>query len=159
MELYLMQHGLCLSEAEDPRKPLSPEGRKGIETSARALAKMGLSFDLILTSDKLRAKETAEIIAKGVGYQGKIQEHQALKPLAPPEEALGVLKDYQAEKVLIVGHLPSLARIASYLLGGEKGVRIRFKNGGLVALETDLSPGEAELICVLTPEQLALIAG
>ncbi len=159
MELYLMQHGLCLSEAEDPRKPLSPEGRQGIETSAKALAKMGLSFDLILSSDKLRAKETAEIVAKATGYQGEIKEYKAFKPTAPVEEALKVLKECAQERVLVAGHLPSLAEITSYFLGGEKKVKVRFRNGGLVALETNLEPGEAELLFALTPEQLALIAG
>ncbi len=159
MELYLMQHGLCVSEAEDPRKPLSTEGRRIIESSARALARMGLSFDLIITSDKLRAKETAEIVARETNYRGEIKEHKEFKPTAPPEEAVEVLRKYDAQKVFVAGHLPSLAEITSYLLGGEKKVRLRFRNGGLVALETDLTPGEAELLFALTPEQLALIAG
>ncbi len=49
--------------------------------------------------------------------------------------------------VLIVGHLPNLSEVASLLLGGECGNRIRFENGGLCRLDSDdLEPGGAELV-------------
>ena len=160
MELYLMQHGKALSEAEDPVRPLSPEGREEIRRSARALAKMGLKFDLILSSTKTRAKETAEIVAEETGYPVEaIKEYAEFKPLGPPEEAIKILKEHQeAQRVFVAGHLPSLAEIASYLLGGEKKVKVHFEFGGLCRLDTDLTPGEAEIVYLLLPSQLALIA-
>ncbi len=159
MELYLMQHGKALPESEDPVRPLSPEGREEIRRSAKALAKMGLKFDLILSSTKTRAKETAEIVAEETGYpMEKIKEYAEFKPLGPPEEAIKILKDHAgAQKVFVAGHLPSLAEIASYLLGGEKKVRVHFEFGGLCRIDTDLTPGEGEIVYLLLPEQLALI--
>ncbi len=160
MELYLMQHGKALPESEDPVRPLSPEGREEIKRSAKAIAKMGLGFDLILCSTKTRAKETAEIVAEETGYPlEKIKEYAEFKPLGPPEEAIKILKEYsEAKRVFIAGHLPSLAEIASFLLGGEKKVKVHFEFGGLCRIDTDLTPGEGEIIYLLLPEQLALIA-
>ncbi len=160
MELYLMQHGKALPESEDPVRPLSAEGREEIRKSARAMAKMGLQFDLILSSTKTRARETAEIVAEETGYPvEKIKEYAEFKPLGPPEEAIKILKEHgEAKRVFVAGHLPSMAEIASYLLGGEKKVKIHFEFGGLCRIDTDLSPGEGELIYLLLPGQLALIA-
>ena len=141
-------------------RPLSPEGREEIRRSARALARMGLKFDLILSSTKTRAKETAEIVAEETGYPVEaIKEYAEFKPLGPPEEAIKILKEHQeAQRVFVAGHLPSLAEIASYLLGGEKKVKVHFEFGGLCRLDTDLTPGEAEIVYLLLPNQLALIA-
>ena len=63
MKLYLMQHGLALAEEENPDRPLSGAGISGIETAARAMAGMGLSFDLVISSRKQRSRQTAEIVA------------------------------------------------------------------------------------------------
>ncbi len=160
MELYLMQHGKALSEAEDPARSLSPEGRQEIEASAQAIKKMGLSFDLILSSNKTRARQTAEIVAQIIGYPVEnIKEHPEFKPLAPPEEAVKILSQYQSyTRIFVAGHLPSLAEISSYLLGGKNKVKIHFENGGLCRIDTNLNPGESELIYLLLPSQLQLIS-
>ncbi len=154
-----MQHGKSLSKTEDPRQPLSPEGREGILKSAKAIAKMGLHFDLILCSTKTRARETAEIVAEVMGYPAdQIKEYSEFKPLGPPEEAVKILQGYKdARGVFIAGHLPSLAEIASYLLGGEKKVKVHFEFGCLCRIDTDLIPGNGELVYLLLPSQLALI--
>ncbi len=160
MELYLMQHGKSLSESEDPRRPLSQEGREDILKSAKAIAKMGINFDLIICSTKVRARETAEIVAKEIGYSlDQIKEYEEFKPLGPPEKAVKILQEYKdVKRVFIAGHLPSLAEIASYLLGGEKKVKVHFEFGCLCRIDTDLVPGEGELIYLLLPNQLALIS-
>ena len=59
MLVYFMQHGPCLSEELDPARPLSPVGRDLIERSARGVRGLGLRFDLMASSPKARALQTA----------------------------------------------------------------------------------------------------
>ncbi|WP_456432576.1 phosphohistidine phosphatase SixA [Thermosulfuriphilus sp.] len=160
MELYLMQHGRPLSEAEDPERRLSGEGREEVRASALAIKHLGLFFDQILSSPKARARETAEIVAEVLGYPLEgIKVHQEFKPLVPPAESVAVIKKTAVERLLIVGHLPSLAEIVSYLVSGAPGIKVHFKMAGLCALSSsDLSPGSAELLWHLWPEHLARLA-
>ncbi len=64
MQLYLVQHGASKSEAEDPQRGLTADGRRVVEAVARHLTNRGVSVVRIEHSDKLRARQTAEIIAK-----------------------------------------------------------------------------------------------
>jgi type I restriction enzyme M protein len=61
MELYLVQHGTAKNEAEDPKRSLTNEGRRTVERVGEHLAAVGLALDRIEHSDKLRARQTAEI--------------------------------------------------------------------------------------------------
>ncbi|HDD35747.1 MAG TPA: phosphohistidine phosphatase SixA [Candidatus Desulfofervidus auxilii] len=155
MKLYLMQHGKALPKEKDPQKGLSPEGREQIELSAKALKRLGLSFDVIASSPKKRAKQTAEIVAKECEYEGEVIINSVFEPLAPPEEAISFLKGLKKENIFVAGHLPSLGEIASRLLS-ETEVLIQFQMGGIchILLEND----KGKLIFLLTPEQLKLLS-
>ena len=157
-----MQHGVALSERENPERPLSPEGRRQIETCAKAIARLGLEFDLIVASTKKRSIQTAAIVADATGYRKTIEETDAIKPSAEPEQAFAYLEEHRGRRsVLIAGHLPSLAKIASALLSNQSDVLIEFKNGGLCRIDLESVPGrQSGTLCYcLTPIHLALIAG
>jgi len=162
MELYLMQHGQAVPETENPEQPLSREGVAQIQASAAAMKRLGLAFDLLVCSPKRRAHQSAALVAEGVNYPySDIVESAAFSAKAPPAEALDFLRRRGTERsVLVAGHLPSLAAIASLLLGGETPVRLRFENGGLCRLDTaELAPGSGELVFQCTAAQLRLLAG
>lgn len=149
MQLYLMQHGQAVPETENPEQPLSREGVAQVKASAAAMKRLGIAPDLILCSPKKRSHQSAALVAEGVNYPySDIVETETVKPAAPAGDAIFTLGQYRESKsVLITGHLPSLANIASLLLGGDTPVRLRFENGGLCRLDTvELAPGEAELI-------------
>jgi len=149
MQLYLMQHGQAVPETENPEQPLSREGVAQIQTSAAAMKRLGIAPDLIVCSPKKRSHQTAALVAEGVNYPySDIVESETVKPTAAAGDTLFSLAQYRESKsVLIAGHLPSLVRIASLLLGGDTPVRLRFENGGLCRIDTaDLIPGEAELV-------------
>ena len=161
MQLYFMQHGLALSRDEDPERPLSAEGTLGIEAAARAMRCLGLEFDAVLASTKQRAWQTAEIVARGLGYPVKsIQEAAALDPSAQAEDALTFLsKQVQGNSVFVAGHLPLLAAIASALLTGHGGAAICFENGGLCRIDVDTLPTHAGVLrWYLTCDHLQRIA-
>lgn len=162
MELYLMQHGQAVAEEEDPERPLSREGVAQIQASAAAMKGMGIALDEIICSPKKRAHQTAALVAEGVNYPySDIVKTEKVEPTVPPEEILTFLRQFRESRaVLIAGHLPSLARVAALLLGGDKAVVIRFENGGLCRIDTDdLISGEAELVFHIPAKQMKKLAG
>ena len=161
MEIYLMQHGPYLPKEQDPDEGLSPEGEARIHASGKALKKMGITFDVILASPKKRSGQTAAIVAEEVGFPPeKIMETEKVKAMTPPEETVTVLREYGANtKVLIAGHLPSLAEVASSLLTEGSHATIEFERGGCCRIDVqDLPTHSGHLKWYLTPEQLNLIA-
>lgn len=160
MELYLMQHGTCFSKDIDPDQPLSPVGREQVAKSAEAVRRLGLGFDVILASPKTRSIQTAEAVALAVDYpETAIVITDKVKAMTPAPETAAMLERYAAmQAVLVCGHLPNLAEVASHLLGAK--VRIGFANGGLVRLDMPEPPArEATLKYCLTPLHLQIIAG
>ncbi len=160
MEIYLMQHGKAFSEVEDPKRSLTPEGKEEISFSGRGIARLEIKFDLILCSTKQRALQTAEIVAKETGYPlEKIESSPRFDPLASVEEAISYLASLKdRNRILVVGHLPSLEKIASQLLS-ETPVSIQFQMGSLCRIDIEGFPaGKAKLIWFLMPQHLRLIA-
>ncbi len=117
MEFFLVRHGDARSSSEDPRRPLSERGREEVEAVARAVASR-IAVSAIFHSDKLRARETAEIVARLVSPQNGVKEISGLSPDDDPWIAKAELETAEAP-VMLVGHLPHLARLASLLLTGQ----------------------------------------
>jgi phosphohistidine phosphatase len=161
MEIYLMQHGQAFTEEADPERSLTPEGERQIGKSARALEKMGVAFDLIVTGPKKRARQTSEIVAKHLSYPvDDIKVTETLQPKSTADQAIAFLRAYEDKtSVLLAGHLPSLGEIASALLAEGTGVAIHFEMGGICRIDVDLlQAGSGELQWYLNPDQLNLIA-
>jgi len=135
MKLYLVQHGLAKSEGEDPERPLSDEGIYQSEKVAAHLASLGIEVDSIFHSPKLRAKETALIFVRQLKPSGLAVQRDGLAPKDDPAIWKERLKDEKGD-VMLVGHLPHLARFASLLLCGESNRDIiSFKNSAALCLE------------------------
>ncbi|MGD9019590.1 MAG: phosphohistidine phosphatase SixA [Desulfuromonadales bacterium] len=151
MRLYLMQHALAYSAEEDAERPLNPVGVKQAKQSASGIKRLGLVFDLIMTSPKRRAKQTAALVAEEVRYPySDIMTTEALLPDRTPAELLELLqKESTDSRILIVGHLPHLALLADTLSGGD----LVFENAGLTCLEMS-GPKTARLTFHLQAGQL-----
>ena len=161
MEIYLMQHGSALPKEQDPEEGLSPDGKARIHASGKALKKMGISFDVMLSSPKKRSKQTASIVAEEVGFPpDKIIETEKVKAMTHPEETLTILAEYSGnQRILIAGHLPSVAEVASFLLTEGSKATIEFERGGCCRIDVeDLPTHSGHLKWYLTPKQLDLIA-
>ncbi len=160
MNVFLMRHGQALAETEDPLQGLSAEGVTQIRASAGAMKRLGLFPELVLCSPKKRAKQTAALVAEIVNYPySDIVESELLLPRADPETLVALLEKYRdRQSLLLVGHLPSLNRILSLLLGGGE-IPVSFESGGVCCVARD--DGEdrrTELCFCLTAEQLRLLA-
>jgi phosphohistidine phosphatase len=161
MKIYLMQHGPALSKDQDPEEGLGSEGKEKIHAGGKALKKMGVTFDAILSSPKKRSKDTAAIVAEQVGFPlEKIIETKNVKAMAPPEDTVQALSELSgAQRVLIAGHLPSVAEVASFLLTEGSKAAVQFEMGGCCRIDVDELPTHSgRLRWYLTPAQLELIA-
>ncbi|MCX7994522.1 MAG: phosphohistidine phosphatase SixA [candidate division WOR-3 bacterium] len=134
MELYLIQHGEAKSETEDPLRPLTEKGQKDVMAVAEIVSGKGLKISKIYHSDKLRAKQTAEIIARILGVP-VIEEIKGIAPLDDPS-VIKELIDKTEENIMIAGHLPHLSRLTSLLIIGNPDKEIvKFQMGGILGLK------------------------
>jgi phosphohistidine phosphatase len=161
MQIYLMQHGEALSEEQDTQRHLSPEGKSQIERTATALKKIGVSFNLIISSPKARARESAEIIANTLSYPlNEIEVTDTLNPNSPPEDFINFLTGFKdRDRIFIAGHLPSLHNIALKLLCDTCNMNIKFEMGGVMRIDVERVPTHQSILrYYLLPEHLSIIA-
>jgi phosphohistidine phosphatase len=156
MEIYLIQHAQSKSREEDPARPLSNEGKQAIERVAKYVAQMGLILDRIYHSGKLRAYQTAEILAHHLRIDERVEARQGLDPLDDVKPTLAWLNQQAANGVkalAIVGHLPFLDKLASSLIvGNEAAGVVAFQYGGIVKLTPRREGRGYAVQWILTPE-------
>jgi len=135
MKLYLVQHGLALSSAEDALRPLSKEGREAVLKIGRWAQQTKLSVDAIHHSGKLRAEQTATIMAESLLPNLGIHSMSGLGP----NDDVTVMEQYlanESDNIMLVGHLPFLNRLASLLLtANAESEIIQFHNAAIVCLQ------------------------
>ena len=162
MNLFLLRHGIAVESGSfeggsDAERPLSPEGIKKMRNIARGMKALDMSFDLILSSPYVRARETAEIVAREFGSVPEFTARLKVggDPAALVEEVAARAR--AMEDVLLVGHEPQLSRLISYLLAGNSGLSVTMKKGGLCKLDVPrlAYARSASLEWLLTPSQLA----
>ncbi len=136
MALFLVQHGRSLTKEEDPEQGLSGEGLADTERIAGVAKGYGVRPSCIAHSGKKRARQTAELIAGALQPEKGIQARTGLNPLDDVEAVAKTLD--RSEDLMLVGHLPFMERLASYLItgSGERPV-FKFQNSGIVCLDKD----------------------
>jgi phosphohistidine phosphatase len=134
MSLYLVQHGKALPKDRDPERRLSGEGREEVELIADKAKKYGVPVRRIDHSGKARAKETADIFASALSPEGGVNKREGINPMDDVTSISGRLKT--DVNLMLVGHLPFMERLASYLVTGSREPPvIKFQNGGIVCLD------------------------
>jgi len=153
LRLYLVQHGEAKRKEEDSARPLTDRGREEVERVASYAAKIGVKVKRILHSGKLRAQQTAEIMAKHLKPPKGVEKTDGLEPLADPKAWAERLKKVE-ENLMLVGHLPHLSRLTSLLLTDREDVElVAFRMGGIVCLERD-EEGKWRVQWIIRPETL-----
>ena len=134
MAIYLVQHGKSLPKDQDPDQGLTPQGMEDSARIAGVAAGYGVKVSQIRHSGKARALQTAEIFTKALNPPGGVQETSGLKPMDDVEAFAPVLENNPG--LMIVGHLPFMERMASFLITGRADRPVfRFQNGGVVCLD------------------------
>lgn len=133
MALYLVQHGKSLSKDQDPEKSFSPEGILEVEKIAAAAKKHRIPVTAIKHSGKKRALQTAQIFASAVSPENGVEEMTGLQPLDDVSKIAEGLLD--SENQMLVGHLPFMEKLVSYLItGNDQQPVVKFQNGGIVCM-------------------------
>lgn len=147
-----MQHGEARAESQDPARPLTEQGRLDVERVARYAARRGFTVALVEHSGKLRARQTAEIVASCLEPPPNVGERPGLAPNDDPSDLARSLQAAEgAPPRLLVGHLPHLSRLVSLLVVGDAARPVvAFRTGALVALRRE--EGGFRVRFVLTPD-------
>jgi len=136
MAIFLVQHGKSLPKNIDPEKGLSPEGLAEVKQMAGMVADQHLKVSSIRHSGKKRALQTAEFFAQALKPTNGLEEMGGMGPL---DDVISVADSLEGEdNIMLVGHLPFLERLASFLVTGniDKPI-IKFQNAGVVCLSQD----------------------
>jgi phosphohistidine phosphatase len=166
MDLLLLRHAEAVDRRggkDDPNRALTPDGRRRMKAVARGLKWLDLAPEVILSSPYVRARETAEITAAGLGHKEPLIFTPHLTPEADPAGIVEFLRQHyrRAKSVLLVGHEPNLGLLAGRLIAGDAGAGLRCRKAGLFKLRlNELKAGRcAALEWLLTPKQLVRLGG
>jgi phosphohistidine phosphatase len=132
--LFLVQHGEATSEAEDPERPLTDGGARDVRDVIRLATDAGVvSVERILHSGKRRAEQTAAAWGEALGVP--VETAGGLAPRDDPAIWASRVANATGD-VMLVGHLPHLAKLAGLLVAGDADRPVvAFRPGGLVGLE------------------------
>lgn len=137
MYLYLVQHGAATSKAEDSARPLTADGVRAVEAMARWAARATVTVAQIRHSGKRRAEETADLYAHHLKPPDGVRAVVGLGPTDDVEPVAAGLEG-ETEALMLVGHLPFLARLVGRLVAGDaERAPVRFTNAGIVCLRRD----------------------
>jgi phosphohistidine phosphatase len=151
MYLYLVRHGEAKSVEEDPLQGLSDKGLRDVENVAAHAQKLGITLQRIFHSGKTRAFQTAQIFGRRLIPHGETREADGLAPLDNPGPWATRISAMD-EDIMLVGHLPFLARLSAVLLSGDKGEnRVDFKAGSLACLKKS-DDGSWSMEWIVSPE-------
>ena len=152
MKLYLVQHGIAVDKNVDPDRPLTDEGQKEVEKVAFFVKPMELRIESLWHSPKIRAVQTAKLIADILGIVNRT-ETQGLKP-ADEVKPIDKKIEKQNTDLMIVGHLPFLSKLASYLLTGNyEQSPVKFSKAGILCLTNEENVWQLEWY--VTPQLLS----
>jgi phosphohistidine phosphatase len=155
MQIYLVQHGESKPEEIDAERGLTESGVRAVQKVADFLQRSGgVEVDAIWHSGKLRARQTAELLAPSPGAGEKTVMHY--DGLAPKDAVEPIKQELEQgnRNVMIVGHLPFLGRLAALLLTGSADNNVvAFQFGCVVCLNRD-DAGKWSLEWMIVPKLL-----
>jgi phosphohistidine phosphatase len=129
VQLVIVRHAEAASGEPDELRPLTAEGRETARALGEQLTREGVRPDAVLTSPLLRARETAQELARPAGLEPEPDERRA--PGATAENVRAAVEG-PGETVVRVGHQPDSARSAAAFTGGEEPA---FAPGAMVAID------------------------
>lgn len=154
VKVHFIRHAQAIersTELPDEMRSLTCRGRKRFRRVAACLKKMAIDPDIIITSPKVRAVQTAEILSETLRFSGEVQISTALAA-GPDHAALVNLLRAAAEarELVIVGHEPGLGELTGELL--RISTPCRLAKGCVVSMNISLRQADftAELTSLVT---------
>jgi phosphohistidine phosphatase len=163
VRLLVFRHGIAedtAADGTDASRVLTAEGVSRTRKAARALTRLFDAPEVILTSPKARARQTAEAAAEAFGSPIEVLDELAD---GPPEPVLRALARRSEETVMIVGHEPMLSELVEHVCtGGRSRGFVDLRKAGCACLEVTFGPGgdaaEATLLWLATAKMLRAAA-
>jgi phosphohistidine phosphatase len=156
MELHLLRHAHAGDptgwDGPDERRPLSDKGEKQADRLGRFLAGIGFQADAIITSPRLRAAQTATIVADRLGVP--VGEDERLGSGVSIGVLEAILRDAgDPVRPVLVGHDPDFTELVAILCGAS---RVPMRKGALVRIDVPrpLEPGGGTLRWLVPPDLL-----
>lgn len=167
MKLYLVRHGIATQRlggniVTDAQRPLTQEGVTETRLVSFGIRRLGIKPDLILTSQLVRAFQTAEIFAETFNAAQTMRMCDALAPGGTASDLYKTLREFKpAEEVFLIGHEPDMGRLAAMLLWAGPELDIPFKKAGVCRIDVSSVPPTAPgtLKWFITPKIALLLAG
>lgn len=119
MKLYLVRHGKAEEMADDSgERPLSARGMADIEAQAKHLDRAGIRVEQVFHSGKLRARQTAEILASLIAPGIMPMAMNNISPMDNTDYLASQIADWDAD-TMVCGHNPFMEAMAARLLSGD----------------------------------------
>ena len=156
MLLHLLRHAHAgdpyTFQGPDAARPLTDKGQGQARRLARFLADRRFVTDLILTSPKTRARETAEIVAGHLAMPVVVDERLGGPLVIATLEA--ILRDqHDPVRPILVGHDPDFSDLLA-ALSCTAGVPMRKGAFARVEVDRPLKEGSGTLRWLLPPDAL-----
>ncbi len=153
--LYIIRHAQKNQEEsilDDFDKPLTSLGEKQANNLGKNINELGIKPDLFVSSPALRAKTTAQIIAKQIDYKKEIVFNENIYKAQMNELKEIVSYTYdEVENLFLVGHNPSLTALLLHLTDFKE----KFTMSSFACIEfdcsswIDISPNNAKLTMLI----------
>lgn len=156
MLLHLLRHAHAgdpeVWEGPDATRPLSEKGQAQAERLGAFLADIAFKTDAVITSPKLRAAQTADVVARHLGVD-VTKDDRLAGPL--DLEALEALlsRAEDPERPVLVGHDPDFSEVLALLCDAEN---VSMRKGAFAKIEVDrpLKAGGGTLRWLIPPDAL-----
>lgn len=149
MKLYFLRHAEAnYDAATDHDRPLTKRGEQRMKSAAKILRRLDLHITHLYSSPRVRARDTAKIVADALGLAVEIREELNFS-FNVGDVVMLTSALTEAHAVMFVGHNPSLSEIVSVLTGA----RVDMKKGGLARVDIP-EPGArvGELVWLIAPK-------
>jgi phosphohistidine phosphatase SixA len=153
-ELYLLRHAHAGDPegwtGDDAARPLSAKGEGQAERLGAFLARVGFRPDAIVSSPKLRARQTAEIVARGLDVEVRLDERLTGAFDATTVDA--ILADLgNPTRPVLVGHDPDFSELLGFLAGTD---RVTMKKGAFARVDVrgSMASGDGTLRWLVPPD-------
>jgi phosphohistidine phosphatase len=158
VRLLVFRHGIAedhSADGTDAARVLTDHGVERTRAAARGLARIVDAPDVILSSPKLRALQTAREAAAAFGRAVEVMDDLAD---GPPDPVLAALALRTEASAMIVGHEPMLSELVEQVCtGGRRVGFVDMRKAGCACLDVFLDPaGETTgtLLWLATPKML-----